>query len=169
MKLYIGCGGRRLDGYTGIDITQRKGVDIIAPAHEIPLPDGCANEVMAIHLVEHLFAWDVPIALTEWFRLLKPGGLMVLEMPDLLKACRNIAEEIKSTKHPDQLGIWGIFGDDRLKDPLMIHRSGWWFERLKPVVETVGFERATEHPTFFHPVGRGVRDFRLEAYKPVKD
>jgi SAM-dependent methyltransferase len=167
VRLNIGCGHRRIEGYVGVDITQREGVDLVAPAHAVPLPDATAEEVMAIHIVEHLFAWDVPVALAEWFRLLQPGGKLVLEMPDLLKACRNVAEDRKGRKHPDQIGMWAIYGDDRLRDPLMVHRAGWWFERLKPVVESVGFDRVTEHETVFHPVGRTVRDFRLEAYKPA--
>jgi SAM-dependent methyltransferase len=166
VKLNIGCGHRRIEGYKGVDLTQREGVDIVAPAHAVPLPDASVDEVMAVHLVEHLYAWDVPTALAEWFRLLQPRGLLVLEMPDLLKACRNIAQDLQGRKHPDQIGMWAIYGDDRLRDPLMVHRSGWWFERLRPVVEGVGFERVTERETVFHPVGRALRDFRLEAYKP---
>ena len=168
MKLNIGCGNRRLPGYTGVDAVQRDAVDIIAPAHKIPLADGVAEEVLAVHLLEHLYPWEAPAAIAEWFRLLRPGGKLVLEMPDLLKACKNIAEGLKGRKHPDQLGMWALYGDDRAKDPFMLHRTGYWFERLKPLVEAAGFERVTEHPTQFHGVGRGVRDFRLEAFRPER-
>ncbi len=165
MKLNIGCGKRRLPGYTGVDMTAQPSVDIVAPADKVPLPDGCAEEVMAIHLVEHVFPWQVPDLLREWHRLLKPGGRLVLEMPDLLKACTNLAENRRVGKHPDQGHMWAIFGDDTLKDPLMMHKAGWWFDRLKPVVEAAGFAQVVERETVFHPVGRGVRDFRLEAVK----
>lgn len=165
MRLNIGAGKRRLPGYTGIDMVAREGVDIVAPAHAIPLPDGCADEVLAIHLVEHVYPWQVPDLLAEWHRLLRPAGLLVLEMPDLLKACRNLAEGRRIGKHPDQAHIWAIYGDDTLRDPLQMHKAGWWFERLEPVVQAAGFCEIVERETIFHPAGRGVRDFRLEAWK----
>ena len=65
MRLNIGCGNRRLPGYTGIDAVERPAADIVAPADAIPLQDGCADEVMAIHLVEHVFSWEVPALLAE--------------------------------------------------------------------------------------------------------
>lgn len=165
MKLNIGCGNRRLPGYTGVDAVQREAADIVAPADAIPLPDGCADEVLAVHLVEHVFEWMVPTLLTEWHRLLKPGGLLVLEMPDTMKCARNLVNGVESKK-PGQMHLWGLFGDPTTKDPFMMHRAGWWFARLAPIVKTLGFVDIVERETVFHPAGRGVRDFRLEARKP---
>jgi len=165
MKLNIGAGPRRIAGYTGVDIVKRVGADIVAPAHAIPLPDGSVSEIMAIHLIEHVHRWECEWLLAEWFRLLKPKGLLVLEAPDLIKCCHNILNNVHG-KHPDQLGLWGLFGDDRLKDPLMMHKTGWTFKTLSAVAETVGFINITEHHTQFHAAGHKVRDFRLEARKP---
>lgn len=166
MRLNIGAGDKRITGWTGIDIVPGKGVDIVSPMHAIPLPNECAEELMAIHVIEHVFSWEAPAALSEWNRLLKPGGKLILELPDVLKACRNLAKDIKtSKKYPDQLSMWALYGDDRWQNPLMMHKAGWWFDRLRPVVEAAGFTNVTEHPTVFHAVGRDVRDFRLEAYK----
>lgn len=164
MRLNIGCGHRRLPGYTGIDVVPREAVDIVAKADAIPLPDSCADEVLAVHLLEHFFEWEAPGLLAEWHRLLKPRGALVLEMPDLMKCARNLIEG-RVGKRPNQLHLWGIFGDETLKDPYMMHKTGWWFSRLEPVVKAAGFTEIRERETVFHPAGRGVRDFRLEARK----
>lgn len=164
LRLNIGCGKRLLAGYVNIDVVARPGIDLQAHADQIPLPDGCAVEVLAIHLVEHVPSWHVPGLLDEWERLLEPGGRLVLEMPDVMKCARNLIEGRKG-KHPDQMHMWGIFGDDTLRDPYMMHKSGWWFDRLRPLVEAAGFTKVVERETQFHPAGRGVRDFRLEAVK----
>lgn len=162
MKLYVGAGDKLLPGYTGVDIVNRKGAHIVSPADAIPLPDNSAEEVLAVHLVEHAHFWDVPNLFKEWFRVLKPGGAVIVELPDLLKCCRNIVEgRVREDKHPDSLGIFGIFGDYRLE-----HKSGFTFETLKPIVESAGFVNIEEKLTEFHRVGRGVRDFRLEGRKP---
>lgn len=168
MKLNIGAGHRRIEGYTGVDITQRPGADIIAPAHEIPLPDGCAEEVMAIHLLEHLFPWDALTAVREWHRLLKPGGVLILELPNLRKCCENIVSgRTEGGKHPNQLGMWGIYGDDRAEDPFMLHRWGFTPETLADLLKQGGFSRIVETVPRFHPAGRFTRDMRIEARKPA--
>lgn len=166
MKLNIGAGGRRIAGYTGVDMVERPGADIVAPANAIPLADGSVDEILAIHLVEHLLPWELSETLLEWRRLLRPGGRLVLEMPDLIKCCKNILSgAFVAGKHPDQLGMWGAFGDPRQRDPLMLHRWGYTFKTLAPVVSAAGFGDIAEHPTQWHPAGRDLRDFRLEAVR----
>ncbi len=165
MKLNVGSGKKRHEGFTNVDAVARPGVDIVAEAWAIPLPDGCADEIMAIHLIEHMLPWDADLALAEWFRLLQPGGKLVMEQPDLIKCCENLIAGLKG-KHPDQLGLWGVFGDDRTKDPFMLHRYGYSFESLKVKVEAAGFVKVKEYQTQFHGAGRLTRDFRLEAGKP---
>lgn len=167
MRLNVGCGNRRLEGYTGVDAVQRDAADIVAPATAIPLADGVADEILVVHLIEHLLPWELPVALAEWFRLLKPGGRLILEQPDFLKSCKNIAEGVKGKKHPDQLGMWGVYGDPRDRDPWMLHRWGYWFGSLQPLVAAAGLVGVVERDTVFHRPGRHVRDFRLEACKPV--
>ncbi len=166
MKINVGCGGRRIAGYTGVDVVDRSGaVDILAPADKIPLPDESCDEVLAVHVIEHVYEWEASDLLREWYRLLKPDGLLVLELPDIVKCARNIVDGVKG-KHPDQLGLWGVFGDNRLRDPWMMHKWGWSFATLAPRVRGVGFVNVVEKDTAFHAAGYKVRDFRLEARKP---
>lgn len=167
VKLYIGCGDKRYPGYIGVDAVKRKGADIVSPADSIPLPDNSAEEVLAVHLVEHVHFWETPKLFVEWFRVLKPGGHVVVELPDLLKCCRNIVEKLsRPDKHPDSLGLFGLYGDYRLQDPWMMHKAAYTFETLKPIVAAAGFVDIEEKLTEYHRLGRGIRDFRLEAKKP---
>lgn len=166
IRLNIGCGKRILPGYVNVDAVDRPGVDRVAPADGLPFADQSADEVLAVHLVEHVFEWEVPGMLREWARVLRPGGRLVVEMPDAKKCARNLLEgKVADPRKPDQLGMWGLYGDATLRDPFMMHKSGWWFARLKPVVAQAGFHSVTERVTEFHPVGRVVRDFRLEAVR----
>jgi hypothetical protein len=103
---------------------------------------------MAIHLWEHLYRWECDEVITEWKRLLRPGALLVLELPDMIKFCKNIIEgTTRGGKHPDQLGMWAAWGDPRTGDPHMNH----------------GFTNIRHLPTVYHPAGRAHRDMRVEA------
>jgi SAM-dependent methyltransferase len=169
MRLNIGCGSRRLPGYTGVDAVTRSGADIVAPANLIPLPDGCADEILAVHLWEHFYLWECDGVIAEWRRLLKPGGQLVLELPNLRKCCENLlAGRVKPGKSPDQLSYWGLFGDPTTNDPFMAHRWGWTPETLEAFLVMRGFKSIEHKPTQFHPTGRDIRDMRIEALKAAK-
>jgi predicted SAM-dependent methyltransferase len=49
----------------------------------LPVLDGSADAVYASHVLEHLAREDVPVALANTFRILKPGGIFRLIVPDL--------------------------------------------------------------------------------------
>jgi ubiquinone/menaquinone biosynthesis C-methylase UbiE len=168
MRLNLGCGKTILDGWFNIDAAvspkASRPPELLCDVKKIPLPDACADEIMAIHLFEHLYRWECDPTIDEWRRLLKPQGKLILEMPDIFKCCRNILEG-REGKKPDQLGMWGIYGDPMLNEPLMVHHWGWTFKTIKPFLQQHGFENILEHDTQFHLTGRGVRDFRVTAQK----
>lgn len=166
LRLNIGCGKWVLDGWYNIDIAvsplANKPPDLLCDIRAIPLPDGCAKEAMAIHVWEHVDRWECERTALEWARLLKPGGLLVLEMPDLFKCCRNILNGTEGKK-PDQLGMWGLYGEPI--GPLMQHKWAWTFKTLAPFLERYGFTGMQEERTMYHHTGRDVRDFRITARK----
>ncbi len=169
MKINVGCGKRVWDGWTNVDAISHpkapRPPEIISDALSIPLPDGCADMVMAIHVFEHFYRWESPKALAEWARLLKPGGVLIMEMPDLMKWAKNLVEGRSGKTHEDQMHMWPAYGDPRDEDPYMTHRWGWTFHTVCPLLTEAGFKGMVERPTEFHKVGREFRDFRVEARK----
>lgn len=80
MKLNIGSGEKRLEGWVNIDKypshpDDREG-DLNA---RIDLPDACADEIMLDNVIEHLD--DIVHAMKEIRRLLKPGGIVHILTP----------------------------------------------------------------------------------------
>ena len=65
MKLNIGCGNRRMDGYVGVDAVRRDAADIVAPANKIPVADGLVEEIIAVHLWEHFYVWECDEVIAE--------------------------------------------------------------------------------------------------------
>lgn len=161
VRLNIGCGRRILDGWVNIDKAARgRKPDIDADVMAIPLPDNHADEAMAIHLIEHFYAWEAPDVLKEWMRVLKPGGRLVLECPDLNKAIRFMVSGVDKAS----LTMWPLYGDPSHKDPLMCHKWGYTPETLSELMEEAGFIDVREEPAQFH--AKEIRDMRIVGVKP---
>ncbi|PKM98777.1 MAG: hypothetical protein CVU79_01655 [Elusimicrobia bacterium HGW-Elusimicrobia-3] len=85
MKLNIGCGYNRLEGWLNVDNNPDSAADTLMEAHDLRLESASAEEVKALQLVEHLGFFKAKYFLSECWRVLKPGGTLTLETPDIEK------------------------------------------------------------------------------------
>lgn len=177
IKINVGCGHRVKDGYFNIDAVHNKkaprppellyAFEFDADGnllHKIPLDDGVASEILGVHVFEHFYQWECAAVVKEWWRLLAPGGKLILELPDLIKCCQNVIDN-RQGKKPDQLQRWGLYGDPNHKDRLMMHPWGWGPEELMTFLGKRGFTDMQHLPTEFHYNGKAFRDMRIEARK----
>lgn len=76
----LGCStNKTIPEAIGVDI--REGVtDIAADIHSLPFEQYSADIIISRHSIEHLL--DPTKAMKEWIRVLKPGGKMVIILPD---------------------------------------------------------------------------------------
>ena len=74
MKLDIGCGRNKKQGFIGLDISRDSNADIIATALRLPFRVATASEIICSHLVEHLHPEEAQQLFDEIFRVLKQGG-----------------------------------------------------------------------------------------------
>lgn len=170
LRLNVGCGKYVLDGWFNVDVQVspkcRRPPELLADAKSIPLPDGCAETLQAIHVFEHFYRWEVDALIEEWRRLLMRNGVLILELPDLERCCKNILSGAgENSKDPDQLGMWGLYGDPRYQDPYMCHRWAWSPKSLMKFLSDHGFDNLKHEPTIYHPVGRDTRDMRIVGRK----
>ncbi|MCD6012637.1 MAG: Methyltransferase type 11 [Flavipsychrobacter sp.] len=86
--LDIGCGNKpykcffqNISRYTGCDIVQSSEglVDIICQAVDIPLSDNSVDTIFTTQVIEHVA--DHRKLLSEAYRILKPGGYLILSGP----------------------------------------------------------------------------------------
>jgi predicted SAM-dependent methyltransferase len=57
-------------------------VDLVARVERLPLPAGCASLVYASHVLEHFDRNTYRAVLAEWRRVLAPGGILRIAVPD---------------------------------------------------------------------------------------
>jgi SAM-dependent methyltransferase len=83
VKLDIGCGSKKKDGFIGIDRLKFDGVDVICEVGVAPLPyeENSVAEVYSSHFVEHLSAPERIQFLNELYRVMKPGAKATIVVP----------------------------------------------------------------------------------------
>jgi len=173
LRLNLGCGDKLLPDYVNVDVAEsRAGAkpDVLCDLHALPMfGDNSADEILSVHVVEHFWRWEVLDVLREWARVLKPGGRMVLECPNLVSACQAFLGDPDGASGPGQEGqrtMWVFYGDPQWKDPLMIHRWGYTPESLKSLLSEVGLKDVRQEPAQYKL--REPRDMRLVGEKPLR-
>lgn len=93
IRLDVGCGAAKQEGFVGMDVRELPGVEIVHDVNVIPwpLPDECVLVAICSHLVEHI----PPVVLApdgstrfpfmefmdEFWRVMKPGGKLAISHP----------------------------------------------------------------------------------------
>jgi predicted SAM-dependent methyltransferase len=162
MKLHLGCGKRYIPGWTHIDVIDYPHVDIIASVDRLPfIATGTVDIVYSCHVLEHFHRKVAIDVLYEWTRVLKPGGVLRIAVPDF--AALASIYLLLGAKLSDVIGP--LFGrQDYLYN---YHHAVYDAETLRGLLEQVGLTdvkhydwRETEHAD--------VDDF-AQAYWPHMD
>lgn len=69
-------------------------------AKGIPFPDASVDAVVHSHMLEHLDRDAVPAFFREVLRVLKPGGIHRIVVPDFERRCREYLEHLSSCTNP---------------------------------------------------------------------
>ena len=162
-RLNIGCGNKKLDGYINCDFHDNySGIlpDVICDIRELPFPDGFADEVLAVHVLEHFYIWEAEAVVKEWMRVLKPGGKLIIEVPCLDKIIQIFVD---FQRHPPtNLSMWGLYGDPGYKDERMCHHWCYSVNDLHRLLTESGMKDIELSDAKFHVP---MRDMRMEATK----
>jgi SAM-dependent methyltransferase len=91
LKLNIGCGPNRKQGWINIDLSTEAELSLDM-RERIPFDDGSAMIIYSEHFFEHLdYPKDAKHFLRECFRVLEPNGVFRVGVPDTLVALLDYA------------------------------------------------------------------------------
>ena len=79
MRLDIGAGDKRDEGYLATDIAGRP--DVICDARHLPFKDGAFGKVRMLHVLEHIPREDLVATVNECHRITEPEGELEIEVP----------------------------------------------------------------------------------------
>lgn len=161
MKLHLGCGKRHIPNFVHIDAVDYPHVDHVASIDNLSfIQDSSVDLIYNCHVLEHFKRRDVERVLREWHRVLKPGGVLRISVPDFAKLC-----EVYLRYGKIDMVIGALFGrQDYLYN---IHYNVFDFDSLSVLLQLSGFNkvryydwRETEHAA--------IDDFS-QAYIPHMD
>jgi predicted SAM-dependent methyltransferase len=140
LRLHLGSAWQPKDDWFNVDLAGHP-VDLAWNlAHGLPFPDVSAEAIFHEHLLEHLPLDAAARLIEESHRVLRPGGVMRIAVPDAGRYLLSYAS-----------GGQGLIADYRPGRPTNLlaaqevfylhgHRSAWDLETLGLFVQAAGFE-----------------------------
>lgn len=140
LKLHIGCGERRLESYCHVDIRNEVSPDICASALNLGIIEtNSVQEVYFCHGIEHIRESDVGICLDELLRILSPGSIIRLALPDF----QALVALYSSGRAGLSDIVYAIHGQQDYADNT--HYFSWDYSSLKSRLLQHGFRDVTRY------------------------
>jgi predicted SAM-dependent methyltransferase len=134
-----------LSNYYKHDFNKGSGVCIADEAlriENLPYKNETVDEIVMLHVLEHLPVYNVYHVLEEFFRILKPGGTLYLAVPDI----KGTAELLAKAETPEEEDwcIRLVHGTQR--NEFSHHYCGYTERTLKKLLSDMGFGNFTLLP-----------------------
>jgi predicted SAM-dependent methyltransferase len=160
--LNVGCGCARQQNlhryFLGpdwqqirLDIDPAVKPDIVCSITDMrPVPAEAVDAIWSSHNLEHLHRHEVPLALAEFVRVLRPGGLLLLTLPDLQSVAELIAaDRLEEEAYVSRSGpitpldmVFGHTASLAAGMTFMAHKSGFTARTLRQLLFDAGFAEA---------------------------
>ncbi len=155
--LHVGCGPKRAEqtpfanrGWQEIrvDIDESVHPDVIGTMIDMAsIASSSVEAIFSSHNIEHLYPHEVPLALNEFLRVLRPGGFALITCPDLRSVCQLIAQDkLTEAAYTSPAGpiapldiLYGHRASMATGNLYMAHRCGFTEKVLVGTLQAAGF------------------------------
>lgn len=135
-----------------LDIDPAVNPDIVCSITDMqPVESGSVDAIWSSHNLEHLHRHEVPVALAEFLRVLRPGGQVLLTLPDLQKIAELVANDsLEDEAYRSPSGpitpldmIYGHTPSLARGHSHMAHKTGFTVRTLRALLVDAGFVAIT--------------------------
>jgi predicted SAM-dependent methyltransferase len=158
--LHVGCGPKHKDRTTAgfadwnelrFDIDESVQPDLVGTMTDMSsVFTESVDAVFSSHNLEHLYPHEVPVALSEFLRVLKPDGFAVITCPDLQAVCALVAEDkLTEPAYTSPAGpiapldiLYGHRPAMAIGNLYMAHRCGFTSKVLAATMQGAGFKQS---------------------------
>jgi len=155
VKLNIGAGESALPGYTAVDIKQGQ------QAYPLQYDDDQVDELYASHILEHFPHAQIMEVLNDWRRVIKPGGIIRISVPDFDTL---VAQYTHDNPHNLPLQSYMFGGQTDEHD---FHKAAFNKENLTLALRGAGFVRVETWESENDDCSSLPISLNLQAVKPV--
>jgi predicted SAM-dependent methyltransferase len=175
--LHVGCGPKtvgilpeqfRPDVWheVRLDIDASVQPDIVSSITDMrQVRDDSCKAVWSSHNIEHLHPWEVELALSEFHRVLKSGGIAFVQCPDIeAVAAEIVSGRITEITYESEAGpirpLDMIFGySEFLKNgnKYQAHKTGFTAETLEAKMKEAGFAKVEIQKENFTLIAQGLK------------
>lgn len=163
--LHVGCGPVRRERLPACfhdpswheiryDIDPRVKPDVVGSITDMSaIADGSVDAIWSSHNIEHLHSYEVPLALAEFRRVLKPDGFALITLPDLRAIAQHIVNgQLEQPLYHSAAGpisaldvVFGHQASLEKGDNYMAHRTGFTAHSLGNNLVRAGFHEVRVH------------------------
>ncbi len=161
-RIEVGAGPYPTPGFVHVDVDSgAEHLEALAQGDALPFPDGWASELLAIHVLEHVPPPRLRATLREWHRVIAPGGVLRVHVPDSATLFRLWLEQRGPQRWALNAAITGVYGSKDVRGPeefpeLADHQTMFDADLLHGELADAGFvaiEDRTREETDRHTLG----------------
>lgn len=181
LRLNLGSGNNHIPGFVSVDKFDKE-ADVMADICYLPYEDNTVEEIVAYQVIEHLPYWQTsllvnsigeqyePTFFQECYRVLKKGGKMITECPDILAMAQKLIDSAGDVTYEVMVNLYGEYYrpwdknryDDWEHQAGSLHINGFTFKRIQAIADYVGFRVREQTMAEKH------KDYKYEANLSVE-
>jgi glycosyltransferase involved in cell wall biosynthesis len=106
---------------------------------KIDFEQSSISQILVLHLFEHISPYESLTVLKNWFRLLRPGGKLIIETPDMENLCSEFLFSDKTKKYEVLNCMYGLLDGYVGETVPRLHSYAWCPETLEDHLYYSGF------------------------------
>jgi SAM-dependent methyltransferase len=156
--LHVGCGPQNIKSLPNFDLNVWEEIrldidpsvnpDVIGTLTDMSsVTDSSVDAVYSSHNIEHVYPHEVNSVFSEFLRVLKPSGFVIISCPDLASVAQGIISTgLETPLYVSPAGpitpldiLYGHIDSMTRGNLYMAHKTGFTWESLKTKLHGVGF------------------------------